>query len=169
MFSTARLPLAAALAALTLAVSACSQESEPAPAEGEAASTEIEIANARLSLPAVSGNPAAAYFDLTNNTDQVAVLTGVEVAQTERAELHETTGSTMVQLPSVAIQPGEQTAFAPGGKHVMVFGLPASAAAGSTLDLTFRFEGGREETAEAMVQAAGGSAGAGPDQSEMAH
>jgi copper(I)-binding protein len=156
MSSIARLPLAAAFAALTLALSACSQGENPVPSETQAAHAGIEVAKARLVLPAVSGNPAAGYFELTNNTDQVVVLTGVDVAQAERSELHETTGNSMVQLPSVAIQPGEQIVFAPGGKHVMAFGPPA-ATAGTTVSMTFKFEDGRQEIAQATVEAAGGA------------
>lgn len=168
MLSIARLPLASALAGLTLALSACSESGDPAPAETAAPPTELAIANARVVLPAVSGNPAAAYFDLTNGTSTVAVLAGVEVAGAERTELHETTGSSMMQLPQLAVQPGEQVVFAPGGKHAMVFGLPA-AAAGTTLTITFQFEGGREETAQAAVQAAGGTSAESADHSGSAH
>lgn len=156
MFATLHLPLAALSAGLAFALGACSGGGEPAPAETAAAAAEIAVDSARLVLPAVSGNPAAAYFDLTNNTDAVVVLTGIEVARAERAELHETTGSTMVPLKRLAIQPGEQVRFAPGGKHAMVFGAPA-AAPGSKLTMTFLFEGARRETAEAAVEAAGGA------------
>jgi periplasmic copper chaperone A len=169
MLSTTRLPLALALAGLALTLTACSDGDDPAPVETTAAAAaEIAVGNARLVLPAVSGNPAAVYFDLANNTDTVAVLTGIEVPQAQQTELHETTGSSMVPLAQIAIQPGEQVLFAPGGKHAMVFGPPA-VEAGTTLTMTFRFEDGRSATAEAMVQPAGGASPHAADHSGAAH
>jgi periplasmic copper chaperone A len=156
MFRTMRFAFAPALAALTLTLSACSQGSDPSAAESQAARPEIEITHARVVLPPVSGNPGAAYFELTNNTAKPVVLTGVSVAQATRTEMHETMGTSMVQLPTVTIEPGAQTVFAPGGRHVMVFGAPPSSAVGETRNMTFLFEDGRREKVDAMVEAGGG-------------
>jgi periplasmic copper chaperone A len=155
----ARLPFAAALAAASLTLSACSQSEEPNAAASESAIAEVEITNARLILPPVSGNPGAAYFELTNHTAEPLVLTRVSIAGASRTAMHETLGTSMVELPKVTIAPGQQTVFAPGGQHVMVFGELPRSSIGQTRNMTFLFEGGRRETAEAVIHAFGEDSG----------
>lgn len=169
MISFSRFALASALLAASLALSACNQGPDPAASQSQAPTPEVEIANARIAVSPVSGNPAAGYFDLTNHTSKPLVLTGVSVAETSRTEMHETLGTSMVQLPKLTIQPGEQTVFAPGGKHVMIFGPPPRTAVGKTRNMTFMFEDGRREKAEAVIQVSGGDAMGGMDHSGMSN
>ena len=169
MFSFPRFSFASALVAASLALSACNQRPDPAASASQEPRPEIEITNARIVVSPVSGNPAAGYFELTNNTGEPVVLTDVSVAETSRTEMHETMGTSRVQLSTITIQAGGQAVFAPGGNHVMIFGPPPASAAGRTRNMTFLFEGGRREKADAVIQARGGDAMGAMDHSGMDH
>lgn len=148
-------PLVPVLATLSFALAGCDGAADPAPAASSAAKPEIAVTNARLMLPAVAGNPGAAYFDLANNTDRPVVLTTVGIAGTDRTEMHETKGSSMAQVPEITVAPGARTSFAPGGRHVMVFGAPPRSAAGEIRAMTVTFKDGRKEQVEAKLEAIG--------------
>jgi len=156
--------LVAAAAALTLA--ACNQK---APAPQDAASTAatapetkpgLSLTGGRLILPAVKGNPGAAYFTLINNSDKPVAIAGVDVAGAGMAMLHETKQmdghSTMGEMSAPELKPGESVAFAPGGKHVMVDDLPEALKPGATIELTITFADGDKLSAPLSVEAPGG-------------
>lgn len=138
-----------------LALAACQQPDEKA-AEARPASA---LSEGRLVLPAVRGNPGAAYFTYRNGSAATATMLAVSVNGAQRAEMHETTGSSMAALSQVAIAPGAAVRFEPGGKHVMVFGVPASAKAGDSIQVTITFADGVMRSAPLAVEAAGGMAG----------
>ena len=147
-------PAAAALAALFL-LSACS---------GEPAAPAVAVEKAWVRLPAVQGQPAAAYFTLQASGGD-AVLTGVSSPAAERIALHESRDedgvSRMVPLARVEVESGTDLVFEPGGKHAMVFGLTADAKPGGTVALNFSFKGAPAVTAQAEVRsiAGGGHSG----------
>ena len=60
----------------------------------------------------------------------------------------------MDALPAVKLLAGETVKFAPGGNHLMIFGLKAMKP-GATVPLDFRFEGGRVVRVTARTVAAG--------------
>jgi periplasmic copper chaperone A len=111
----------------------------------------FQLSKAQITLPAVKGNPGAAYFTLSNNTDAAVTLTGVTVAGAERAEMHETTGGAMEPLASVAVPAKTQLTFAPGGRHAMVFGMPAQLAPGGKVSLTVQLADGSKVATDAEV------------------
>ena len=142
-------PLAAA-GALLLMLSACG---------GKPATLAVEDAYVRL--PAVPGNPAAAYFTIDGGATADR-LVSVSSDMVPRIELHASTmhGGTMTMAPlaGVDIPAGGEVAFAPAGHHVMLFGLPAAVTKGSDVPLTLRFKSGAILGLAAKAIAAGDKA-----------
>lgn len=144
------------LAALQLA--ACQQQKEEAPAAEPAveAQTGMVVTNGRLVLPAVKGNPAAAYFDLANKGTTADTLAGVFIEGAESAEMHETTPEGMGPMAPQELAPGQSVSFAPGGKHVMAFKLADGVESGGTVEMTLTFADGDKISAPLKVEPAGG-------------
>ena len=119
----------------------------------------VTVGNAWIRLAAVPANPSAGYFTLKGGAKD-ATLTGVSSPAATRSEMHESMKSgammSMAPVTSVALPAGSQVAFAPGGTHVMLYGLKAQA--GGSVPLTFTFADGKTLTAEAKVIGAGDSA-----------
>jgi len=117
------------------------------------------VGHAWVRLAAVPSNPSAAYFTLKGGPKD-ATLTGVSTTSAVRSEMHESMNAggmmSMAPLKLVALRAGGEVAFAPGGKHVMLYGLKA--APGGTVPLTFTFADGHRLTASAKVVGAGDSA-----------
>ncbi len=109
------------------------------------------LSEVQVTLPAVKGNPGAAYFTLSNNTDRAVALTGVTVAGAERAEMHETKGRAMEPLASVEVPAKTKLTFAPGGRHAMVFGMPAQLAPGGKVNVSLQLADGRKVSTDAEV------------------
>jgi copper(I)-binding protein len=127
-----------------VALSACQQPKD------------VAVGKAWVRLSAVSSNPSAAYFTLKGGAKD-ATLTGVSTPAAVRSEMHESmnTGGMMSMAPLklVALRAGGDITFAPGGKHVMLYGLKATP--GGTVPLTFTFADGHSLTAPAKVIGAG--------------
>lgn len=154
------------VAAAALALAACNKE---APAPQDAASTAaaapetkpgLSLTGGRLVLPAVKGNPGAAYFTLVNGSNKPVAIAAVDVAGAGMAMLHETKQvdghSTMGEMTAPELKPGESVAFAPGGKHVMVDDVPEGMKPGATIELTITFADGDKLSAPLTVEAPGG-------------
>jgi copper(I)-binding protein len=153
------LPAALAL----LALGACHSQPAPAPENSQAAQSpigqgDVTVSAARLVLPAVPGNPAAAYFTLANPTGKPATLTGIAIDGAGKAEMHVTKGGAMEALPQLALATGQTTQFAPGGQHVMVFDLAPKLTAGAKTTITLTFADGHQVSAQAQIEGPGGSA-----------
>lgn len=142
--------------ALGLSLAACRQTGSPAEQESPG-KAELTVTGGRLVLPAVSGNPGAAYFTLANGTKDPASLAAVTVAGATKAEMHETSGSEMTPITTLNLGPGATVAFEPGGKHVMLFGVSKSLKAGDTAKITLTFSGGKEAVGELKVETVGGT------------
>lgn len=74
------------------------------------------------------GRVTAAYCEITNQGEEAVLITGFSSDDPGvRVELHETTEEggivRMRPLDHVTIPPGETVSLAPGGKHLMLFGL----------------------------------------------
>ncbi len=135
-----------------LALAACHKSPEPGdqastPAPGEAmvapagpdAKPGTSAEAARLVLPVVAGRPAAVYFRFTNSSDKPVVIAAVHVEGAASAEMHKTEGGKMSGVKTLPVKPGETVTFAPGGYHVMAFGLDKSLASGGSSELTLTF------------------------------
>ncbi len=162
-------PLIMALSLTTL--SACGQQ----PADDEAASAApdakpgLTLTEGVLVLPAVKGNPAGAYFTLTNNGDKTTTLAAVSITSSARAEMHETSGGSMAPLASVEIKPGETVKFERGGKHVMAFELDPALTPGAAGEITLTFADGDKVSAPLKLEAPGGAMDHGGDMAGMDH
>jgi hypothetical protein len=109
-----------------------------------------------------AGTTGAAYFTLTDNgvPDE---LVGVSSPIAGSASVHETINDAGVMkmrpVTSIALAPGKQVTFRPGGYHVMLIGLKAPLRAGDTFPLTLSFAHAQPITVMVKVQA--GAAGMG--------
>jgi copper(I)-binding protein len=109
----------------------------------------------RLVLPIIAGRPAAAYVSWRNTGPAPVTITGVVITAAKTAEMHETKGTEMAPLPRLKLDPGDSTNFAPGGRHVMVFGLRKTVKAGDSVGFKLVLEDGRRLVGTLKVEAAG--------------
>lgn len=140
----------AGLVAVTL-LAACSPQ-----ADG------VKVDGAWIRLPAVAGQPGAAYFTLHGGRE-AETLVSVSTRAADRAEIHESTKDSngvvkMAPLASVDLPVGAQVKFVPGGRHVMLFGMVPNVHAGEKVPLTLRFASGHAVTAVADVAVPGAEA-----------
>jgi copper(I)-binding protein len=139
-----RFRLAMPLAAAALA--ACQAPAERA----------VEDAWARL--PAALGRPAAAYLTLKGGASG-ATLVGIESPAAARAELHEMANDNGVMrmgaVAKIDVPAGGEVRLAPGGLHVMLFGVKPGMQPGGTIPLTLRFADASSATVEARLIGAG--------------
>ena len=149
---------AVALAFAALGPVACGEAPEQ-PAGNPAAPEGISVANARLVLPAVSGNPGAIYFDITNESERNTMIRAVSVIGAGSAVMHMTaTWSNEVDMQEIlqqAVNAGETVKFEPGALHVMVMDIGDTITAGSEAEVTLTFVGGDKVSFPAEVLAAG--------------
>lgn len=145
-----------AAVALSLGLAGCGKNEAPAPQAAESG-VGLAIAAGRLVLPAVAGNPGAAYFTLANGTAQPASLAAVTVAGATKAEMHETDGGSMTPITALNIGSESEVAFVPGGKHVMLFDLAKSLKPGDSAKITLTFAGGKQVVGSLTVEGPGGA------------
>jgi copper(I)-binding protein len=69
-----------------------------------------------------------------------------------KADMHETSGEAMKPLKGVDLAPSETVTFAPGGKHVMLSGIPGTWKPGDDPDVTLTFADGDKISAKAAVE-----------------
>ncbi|MBO9498381.1 MAG: copper chaperone PCu(A)C [Novosphingobium sp.] len=154
---------ASALVLAGIGLASCGKGgSEPSAAASEAAPeapSGISVADGRLVLPAVKGNPGAVYFDVTNNGAKDTAIAGAFVDGAKSAMLHtsvEMNGmSAMKDMDQIAVAKGATVRFAPGGNHVMAMDLDPALQAGGTTEVTLTFSDGDKVSFEAKVLAAG--------------
>jgi copper(I)-binding protein len=142
-----------ALAMLSLA--ACGKEKQAQAPAGPEAKPGFVVSEGRLVLPAVSGNPGAAYFNLENASGKLAVFAGVAVDGAGKAEIHQTAGTSMMKVDRIEVAPATTLKFEPGNLHVMLFDLAPRVKAGSSAEVTVTFEDGDKVSAPLKVEAAG--------------
>ncbi len=151
--------LATALLAV-LSLSACQQpKPEPAPEKSAAAPEAkpgVQLSEGRLVLPAVAGNPGAAYFQINNSAGASTVVGAISINGAGKTEVHQTVGETMTTVDQVEIAPSTSIKFEPGALHVMVFDLAPTLKAGGTTELTVTFADGDKISAPLKIEAAGG-------------
>ncbi|WP_271077837.1 copper chaperone PCu(A)C [Aurantiacibacter sp. MUD61] len=151
--------LTASLAVLSLA--ACGGETEePATEVAESdCPPGVSVADGWLAMPAVAGNPAAAYFTISNTNEDAVTIRSAEMIGSESAMLHETAEwsmeEDMQELFTQRVEPGEDLEFAPGGKHVMIMGMSDGLEAGSESEITLTFVGGDKCSFPVTLYAAG--------------
>lgn len=118
----------------------------------------LRVDSAWVRLPAVASRPGVAYFTV-HGGPQPATLINVSSGWTVRADMHESMGSggmmTMKPLAQVAIPANGTVVFAPGGKHLMIYGINPAVHAGDTMTFTFTFADGQRIRRIARVYGAG--------------
>jgi len=138
----------ALVAALLLPLAAChTRSSEP------------KVTEAWVRLPAVSGQPAAAYFTIHGGRGDTRLIR-MESALADRVEMHRSMAgmqgmTSMVPLDHVDVPSRGEVAFKPGGSHAMLFGLDPAVKAGTAVPLRLGFADGTTAEAEAKTVNAG--------------
>ncbi len=98
-----------------------------------------------------------AYFVVHNHGKTADRLIGVQTPQAAKAEMHTMVQlgevMKMQQLDSVGIPAGGEAVFAPGGNHVMLFGLKKPLVAGERFPMTLQFEHAGKVEVEVQVEA----------------
>ena len=106
------------------------------------------------SRPAAAGGTAAGYMTLINR-GQADALVGAESPLAGRVELHASSmAGGMMRMsaePRIALPPGGEVSFAPGGRHLMFVGVKRALRAGDRLPATLRFASGRKLPVEFSV------------------
>jgi periplasmic copper chaperone A len=153
-------PTRLAAIAVMLALGACQEQpaKQEAPAAAPEAKPGMVLSAVRLVLPAVKGNPGAAYFKLENNGSTAASLAAVAIEGAGKAEVHQATSDTMMPVDSVDVDPRTPVDFKPGELHVMVFDLDPKLAPGGKTEITLTFADGDKLSAELTIESAGQAA-----------
>lgn len=119
----------------------------------------LSVANARMVLPAVEGNPAAIYLDLAYNGDRTPAVNRIVVDGAESAVMHEMGEwdgkMEMMEMLPIVMKKGDTVKFEPGAKHIMVMGVSPELKAGGTTEATFVVAGGDKLSFPVQIQAAG--------------
>ncbi len=120
------------------------------------------VTDASVRLPAVKGNPGAAYFTL-HGGEKHRTLVKITSPFVGNAEMHDmkTENGMAMMVPiegGLPVPKGTTISFQSGGKHVMLFDMKPDLKAGDAIALTFEFADGSKETASAKAIAAGGEA-----------
>ena len=167
------LPLAASFAVLALAACGGAKNEEKAEATAAPeAKPGIAISEGRMILPAVSGNPAGAYFTVENNGDKSISIASIAIDGVGKAEMHETKGGQMKPAERLDVAAKSVVKFERGGLHVMGFDLDSKLKAGGTTEITVTFSDGDKVSAPLTLEAMGAAAGhdmSGMDMSGMDH
>lgn len=150
------LSYAFALGTAALGLAGCNQGAEPAE---QAVGGGIAVTNGRMVLNAVSGNPAAIYFDLANNGERAITVRGASVANAESAMLHDyqewDRQMVMGEMAPLSLQPGDTVSFAPGSRHIMAVGVSPQTQAGGTTEVTLNLLGGGTHSFPVSILPAG--------------
>ncbi len=154
------LPLAASLAVFSL--SACGQsakeEEKAAASAAPEAKPGVSVADGTFMLPAVSGNPGAAYFALDNESNNTVSIASIAIAGVGKTEIHQTMGGQMKPVDRVDVEAKTVVKFERGGLHVMAFELDGKLKAGDTAEMTITFTDGDKVSAPLKLEAMGAGA-----------
>lgn len=146
----ARIFAIAALAPLAC-LAACGEKKAPV-------SNEVTISDAVVRLPAVEGQPAAAYFTLQGGkaADRLEAVSSDKAASIEMHEGQMMNGMiTMQPLSGVDVPARNTVMFKEGGNHAMIFGLDPSVKPETGLKLHFAFQSGKTIDVQATTIATG--------------
>ncbi|MCF8708197.1 copper chaperone PCu(A)C [Rhizorhapis sp. SPR117] len=146
---------AALLLGLTLLLAAC------APAKV------LYVDQAWVRLSANDDTPSAGYFTVHGGEEDVRLLSVISPVVL-RVDMHESMqkGGMMSMQPinSVEIPARTDVTFAPGGKHLMIWGINAAMKQQGKLPLTFIFSNGDRIIYDAVIRKPGDGAPASKDE-----
>ena len=149
------LPLLVAVAAMSLGACKAADKPEAAASSAPEGKPGVTVKDARLVLPAVAGNPGAAYFSLDNESKDMIAIASVAVTGAGKAEIHT---ADMKPVDHAEAEPRTTLKFEPGQVHVMVFDVGADLKAGNETELTVTFTDGDKVSVPAKIEAMGASA-----------
>lgn len=97
------------------------------------------------------GSPAVLYLDVTNSSGIADTVATVRVAGADSAQVHTTMAmgngmEGMTPVPALPVPAHDTVRFAPGGLHVMVFGVGATVRPGDSASVTVGFRHAGEIT-----------------------
>lgn len=143
--------------AATATLGGCKAADQPAAAASSAPAGKpgVTVADARLVLPAVPGNPGAAYFALDNESKDTVAIASVALTGAGKTEIHT---ASMNMVDRAEAEPRTTLTFAPGKLHVMVYDVNADLKAGSETELTVTFTDGTKASVPAKIEGAGEAA-----------
>lgn len=102
--------------------------------------------------------PSAGYFIVHGGKEPVKLLS-VTTPMALRVELHESMNegglATMKPISSIDIPAKTDVKFAPGGKHMMIWGINPAALQAGKITLTFTFSNGDRILFDAVIQKTG--------------
>jgi copper(I)-binding protein len=153
------LPIAAALAALSLTGCGGSKDQDKAaPTAAPESKPGISVANGKFVLPAVAGNPGAAYFALDNQSNSTVSIAAIAIDGAGKTEVHQTMGGQMKSVDQIDVEPKITIKFEPGGLHVMAFEVSDKLEAGATTEMTIIFADGDKLSVPLTIEAMGAGA-----------
>ncbi len=145
-----RLARFAAILAAPFALSACA---DPAP---------LYVDQAWVQMNANPKAPAAGYFVIHGGPEPVT-LRAIQTEGALRIEMHDNVMQDgmmrMTPLDSVDVPAQTKVAFAPGGKHLMIFGVNPAVAEAGKLTMTMFFSNGDRILVDAAIKPAGAAGG----------
>jgi copper(I)-binding protein len=97
------------------------------------------------SRPTAGATPGVVYFSIVNDGGAPDRLLGAHSTRCASVEIHQTriVDDRMSMAPvknGMTVAPGESVAFAPGGHHLMLFGLDGPLEVGEVYELLLEFE-----------------------------
>ncbi|KAA9017499.1 copper chaperone PCu(A)C [Sphingobium limneticum] len=120
---------------------------------GDPAPSYIDQAWVRLSPN--KDTPSAGYF-VVHGGDAGVQLRGVLTDYALKVEMHETISkdgmTTMERVESVDVPPKGQVAFAPGAKHLMIWGINDTAISRGKMQFTFLMGNGDRLLVDAVIR-----------------
>lgn len=167
MFRSALLLSAAALSlAACGAADPAATEERVESAKAGVGDVEVQIIDPTVKLNANPAAPSAAYFTVKGG-EVATTITGVQSAEVERAELHESTMENgvmqMKAVSDVEVPARGEVRFRQGGLHVMLFGLDDAARAAGKVTLSISFADGTSRDVEAPLVSATATAAGGDE------
>jgi periplasmic copper chaperone A len=125
--------------------------------------------------PTAEGAKAgAAYLSLENSAGESDRLVSASTPAAEKAEIHETSNEGGIMKmrhveEGVALPPGVNVAFKPGGYHIMLFGLKRKLDEGQHIPLTLTFAKAGSINVEVYVEKTSGETMHNHDMKDMDH
>lgn len=126
----------------------------------QSAAAELRVSGAWIREPPPVATPLVGYLRIENSGPAERVLVAVRSARAGSIEIHRTLlvdgVSRMQRLATLRIPAGGAVELAPGGAHLMIFGVEEVPRAGDELEMTLEFaDGGCLPVRFAVVPSAG--------------
>ena len=113
----------------------------------EKAVSALTISDAVFRLMPPGRSMTAGYMLLKNNSGETQVLTSLRSDSADRVELHEHAHVNgmmkMRKVDQLSIANGESVELAPGGYHLMLFGVKEGLGIDDTMDIELQLESGK--------------------------